>query len=267
MHIDRLLAEIAERVPQGKTLTISSCWTQGRTVFGGLSAALLSDAMQTLVSDSQRLLRSLSTSFVGPLLADMPFSIELELLRTGNNASHINARIVQAGQVAVTQQASFALPRNSRLVVNSQMGHQLSLPERLAILPDVEGLIPRYMQHIDLALAAGGLPYSASQDSHLHGWMRFKQPPRAFSDAHLICLVDAWPPAVIQMMKQRAPASSMTWNLEFVHPQRTVAASDWLAYQAQTRQAADGYAHCEANIWDRDGELLAISRQMVTVFD
>ncbi|MFT4941090.1 MAG: acyl-CoA thioesterase [Paraglaciecola sp.] len=69
------------------------------------------------------------------------------------------------------------------------------------------------------------------------------------------------------MLRWPAPASSMSWKVEFIHPHSTFQPTDWFAYQAQTRQAADGYGHTEANIWDAKGKLIAVSRQTVTIFD
>ena len=39
-----------------------------------------------------------------------------------------------------------------------------------------------------------------------------------------------------------------------------------LAYAATTDAARDGYAHTHAMVWRPDGELLAISRQTITIF-
>ncbi|WP_346433339.1 hypothetical protein [Paraglaciecola aquimarina] len=61
-------------------------------------------------------------------------------------------------------------------------------------------------------------------------------------------------------------SSTMNWSLEFIYPHNPMKNDDWCGYQAITRQASDGYAHTEANVWDSAGNLIAISRQVVTVF-
>ncbi len=96
--------------------------------------------------------------------------------------------------------------------------------------------------------------------------MRFREPPERITDAHLIAMIDAWPPTLLQKLSGFAPASSLAWNLECLHPHRAFAPRDWFAYHAGTRQAGDGYGHTEAGIWDAEGELVVISRQTVTVF-
>lgn len=262
MDIDSLLNQATTLGT--KTMVLPEDWSQGRTAFGGVSAALLFAATQSQVTPN-RALRALTTNFVGPLLSEQPFSIEVELLRQGGSASQFSSRIVQDGQVAVIQQSCFGEARPSHIRVANHNAHQLPAPQSLPVMPCVPGA-PKFLQHMELAFASNSLPYSGSELSHIHGWMRFRQSPEVISDAHIICLIDAWPPTVLQMMKQPAPGSTMMWNLEFIHPHRPVNPSDWFAYMATTRQAADGYAHAEANIWDSAGELIALSRQSVAVF-
>ncbi|MFA0086868.1 acyl-CoA thioesterase II [Vibrio sp. 10N.286.49.C2] len=266
MHFDELLKIARQRFQEEGEMSIPSSWGQGRTVFGGVSAALLYTAMQSKLN-TERELRTLNTNFVGPLLVDVPFHFQVEVLREGKSVSQLSARLIQNDQVVVFQQACFGFERDSKIRVENSNNHIMPSPDELPRFPDVAKGAPNYTAHIDLALARGHLPFTASKDSHSYGWMRFKQAPSVITDAHLICLVDAWPPGVLQMMSQPAPASTMMWNLEFIHPHEPVGVEDWFAYQSHTRQAAQGYAHAEANVWNNVGQLVAISRQSIAIFD
>ena len=265
MNIDQLLLTAKNCVHHNKTMTFPESWAQGRTAFGGISAALLYTAMKVKVA-ANRPLRSLTTNFVGPLVSDTPFSFEVEVLREGKNASQLTARIIQNDDVVVIQQASFGIDRFSEIEVSHQDQHDLRDPGSLPLVPFIPSVTPNFIDNVDLAIEEGAMPYTAQTHSHLNGWMRFKEPPSHISDAHLICLIDAWPPAVLQMMKGPSPASTMMWNLEFIHPHKPVNPTDWFAYKAITRQAGNGYAHLEADIWNNAGELVAISRQSVAIF-
>ena len=101
---------------------------------------------------------------------------------------------------------------------------------------------------------------------HLHGWMRLKKAPQVFQDEHLIAVIDAWPSTVLQQLKKPAAASTMNWNLEFTQHAETPGPGEWLAYQAETSHAADGYVFGDASIWNPQGQLLALSRQTVGLF-
>ncbi len=194
MHFDELIAKAKLCAKTGEHMSIPASWGQGRTVFGGLSASLLYTVMQSHLI-GERVLRSLNTNFVGPLLVDVPFTFEVEVLREGKSVSQLSARLVQNGQVAVFQQGCFGADRESKIVVNNNDNHIMPVPDDLPRFPSIEQGAPNYTSHIDLALARGHLPFTASKDSHTWGWMRFKVSPESISDAHLICLVDAWLPA------------------------------------------------------------------------
>ncbi|MEJ2762886.1 thioesterase family protein [Photobacterium sp. MCCC 1A19761] len=266
MDIDTLISKAREIVDTEKTMALPQSWGQGRTVFGGVSAALLYTAMKSKIRDG-RPLRSLTTNFVGPLLLDTPFSFEVEVLREGKNATQVTARIIQDGMVAVIQQGCFGNERFSNIEVPNHETHDIDLPAKCQGLPFIEGVTPNFLTNIDLSIAKGAMPYSGVNISQLYGWMRFKNEPGKITDAHLVCLIDAWPPAVLQMMKKPSPASTMMWNLEFIYPHDQFSPRDWFAYKAQTRQAAGGYAHLEADVWDASGNLVAISRQSVAIFE
>ncbi len=55
----------------------------------------------------------------------------------------------------------------------------------------------------------------------------------------LIVLMDIWPPGVLPMFKQVAPASSLSWHITYVHPVRHQLC-DWFKYKVTTEYAAEG---------------------------
>jgi acyl-CoA thioesterase len=84
--------------------------------------------------------------------------------------------------------------------------------------------------------------------------------------ADLLALVDSWPPTVLPVLAAPAPASSMTWTVEFMPDAVSGSGQQWWQYLAQSEFAAEGYVHSRARLWDETGKLVAISRQTVTVF-
>ena len=270
MHIDDLIAAskkyINRQGQENSELIIGKDWGQGRTAYGGISAALIYVAIKEKVTED-RLLRSFSCNFIGPLVCGEAFDIEVEVLRQGKNATQVMAKAMQNGNVCALVQACFGVPRQSKIRVENNDRHEMPLPKNAQLVPRTPKMTPEFLQHFDIAMQDGGLPFTGSNKSHLHGWMRFSEAPQQLKDIHLIALIDAWPATTLQMLSSPAPASSMSWNLEFIHPQQVLEAGDWLAYQSHTRQSAQRYGHTEANIWNAQGELLAISRQTVAVFD
>jgi len=111
MTIDELLAAASACGTDG-ALSVPDSWGQGRTVLGGLSVALTFRVVQDQLPQP-RPLRSLNVSFVGPLATDQNFSFATSVLRSGKSVTHIEARVIQEGQVCVTLLASFGEARDS----------------------------------------------------------------------------------------------------------------------------------------------------------
>ena len=267
MHIDGLLALARTQIDKPEQeFVIPVDWSQGRTVYGGLSAAVLYAAAKEYIKD-ERVMRSNSTNFVGPLIAGAPYTISIEVVREGKNVTQIMARAIQDGKTCVISQIAFGNSRESKVSVPSTDKHNMPAPKRANFIPPIPKITPKFLKHFDLSIVEGSVPFLGKKSSHYNGWMKFSKAPKEFTDAHLVCIIDSLPAPVLQMLKWPAPASSVSWSLEFIHPHRPISGNDWIAYQSYTRQAADGYAHFEANIWDQQGELIAISRQTAAIFD
>ncbi len=272
MFVDDLL-RLPEPTVQSDTtsefseLIIPKDWAQGRTSFGGISAAMVYTAIQNVVNDDTRLLRSFTTNFIGPLTLDEPFSIRVNQLRKGKNVSQYTGEIIQGGHVCVFSQACFGLARSSKIKVENTQQHAMPAPNKAKFIPQIPKVTPKFIKHFDLSIEAGGIPFTGKKNACYEGFMRFSKAPARITDAHVIAMIDAWPPTLLQMLKWPAPASTISWNVEFIHPHREVSGEDWFAYQAHTRQAADGYGHVEATIWDKHNQVVALSRQTVAVFD
>ena len=116
MNID----ELFQLAKQPGELSVPNQWTQGRTVFGGLSAALVYVAIKQQVA-GDRVLRSFNTNFVGPLLPNEPFSIDVTLLREGANVTQIIGKAIQQDKVCVMSQACFGVARDSKIVVENTL--------------------------------------------------------------------------------------------------------------------------------------------------
>ncbi|MDX1634746.1 MAG: thioesterase family protein [Marinobacter sp.] len=260
MNFDQLLASAAN---QG--LTMPASWGQGRATFGGLVAALAFDRMTRVVAEG-RPMRSMQVSFVGPVTADCEVVIEADLLREGKAVSQARASLIQEGETRLAALAAFGSGRESSVSVPALAAPDAPEPDSCQALPYIKGVTPEFTQHIEMRWAFGGMPFSGKGGREMGGWMRFRKPPAELTDAHLVALIDAWPPALLPHLKQPAPASSLSWAFDIVHPRPTMAPDDWLLYRATIDQAAAGYGHTQAGIWNRQGELVALSRQTVTVF-
>jgi acyl-CoA thioesterase len=241
-------------------------WCQGRTAFGGISAAIMLQNMKHQLADERRLL-SMSINFVGPLFAEHTFTVESKILRSGKNATQMLCTIMQNSQVCLVAQACFAKERTSNVNVPVSLKHNLQPADSAQVLPYQKHVMPEFFQHVELNLQNGHMPFSGSTNSTLGGWMRFKENRAdSLNELHLLALADAWPPTLLQMANSPSPASSMSWYIEFVQDVN-LDNDAWFGLEAQTHHAANGYGLEDAKIYAPDGRLLAISRQTVAIFD
>lgn len=271
------LTSMLEAAGRGGTVEVEQGWTQGRAIFGGLTGAMLVAAMKSRIAELAATtgkpaalppLRSVTVSFVGPATPG-PVEIEAEVLRVGSNVTQCQATLRQSGEVVATALAAFGRHRESALTVTP--AHPVpALPDPATIepFPYVKKLTPEFYQFVELRQVGGQLPFSGAESHGLSGWSSLREAPERFEEEHLVLLADTWPPAPLQMLEGFAPGSSLTWTLELIAEigPETTAADAKFAYEATTDSARDGYAHTHAMLWRADGELVAISRQSITIF-
>jgi acyl-CoA thioesterase len=250
-----------------ESVTVPPTWAQGRAAFGGLMAAMVYEAMRLKLTDD-RPVRSLAISFVAPAAADVPIRFEVDVLREGKAVSTLLGRAVQEGQVVTLVQGNFGAGRPSVVNIPAQPAFAMKpLKQAAPELPYIKGVTPEFMRHVALRWAVGGLPFSGNDSRQMGGWVRLRDiADEALNVSHLLALVDAWPPSLLPHLKQPAAGSTLTWTIEFIQPTPTLSTLDWCRYCVETEYARDGYGHAAAALWSEKGELLALSRQTVTVF-
>ena len=259
----RDLAKTEDRFP------ISAEWGQGRSIFGGLTAALVLVHIESNNDLTGRDLRTINIHFCGAVIADVPCEFRHRVLSRGRSVVQIEGQLLQEGEVKTEIVACFSAQRVSAIEVEFP---NKQFPVAAADTKEIDfdfkqTSVPHFVRYFDLRQTNDNLPFTGSDQSLINGWMRYSRPSEALNDASILALIDAWPPAILPMMSSRAPSSSITWNVEFMHPRTTLEVEAMLYYECMAMQAGQGYAHTEAKIYHPNGQLLALSRQMVGVYD
>lgn len=244
-------------------LEISADWMQGRAAFGGLGAALVYQSMRLQVP-AEVPVRCLHVSFVGPISAE-PLQLESEVLRQGKSVSQVMGKGIQNGETKIVILGSFGAARASEITVAAPKPDVSKPVQQCQQMPYIEGMMPAFTQHFDFRYGTP-LPFSGSEDSRLEGYVRFKTAEPKNNEAHLLALIDAWPPAALSLLSKPASSSSLSWTIEFVQPQAGLGPEEFSVYSADIVESSNGYAHVRAKIWNEQGELIAISQQTTTHF-
>lgn len=235
-------------------------WLQGRTLFGGLQAAIALRAMRTLVPDAP--LRSLQTTFVGPVPGGA-VRATARVLRSGKNATHVEARIVDGEATLAIVVAIFGLARDSAVkVVPRQPGVAAGKPFEMRYVP---GVAPAFTQHFKARWILGGPPYAGAtqQDNVIELGMRDEG--RA-TEYHVVAMADFIPPIALSFLKERAMAASLNWMLELVPADVASLPLDGWRLDAHMTAADAGYTHQSLELWGPGGVLVALGRQTMVVF-
>lgn len=265
---DSSFASLLESVEGGSAahrLRLPADWMQGRAGFGGLLGALALKSMRRHVPD-QRKVRSLLIAFVGPVGAG-EFSIAAGVMRSGKSVTHVQAQLVQHDQVCCVALGGFGAKRQSVIHIEPPGCPPMGDPGEAMELPYIEGLTPAFTRHFRYRWALGELPFSGKGGREIGGWIQFREASDCLSEEWLVALADAWPLPVLGMLAAPAAASTLTWELGFVHLDRQVCAeNDWWGYHSTADSAEDGYVHERGAVWDPAGRLAMYSRQTSTLF-
>lgn len=260
-----LRAVVETLVPEGDGFVIEAPpdWSQGRTLYGGMTAALAHEAVRRTHADLGPL-RSAQFTFVGPASGRLRFTSTL--LRRGRSSALIAADCFSdEGQAA---RAAFVLGAARE----SKVAHEL-LPKPDVPAPDAcssfrkEGVAarPGFWNNFETRLASGSrLLDSEATKPEFAVWTRFLDTGGADPTTALLALADCLPPAAMVVFPQPAPISTMTWTVDVARvPQRL---DGWSLLWATSEQAANGYSVQNMAMWTEAGELIAAGRQSVAIF-
>lgn len=255
----RLLA--ATRAHGGTaTLEVTADWLQGRTVFGGLQAAVAVQAMRGLVPDTP--LRTLQGTFLAPVPQGV-LTAQARVLRTGKSATHVEARIVEGEATLALLVGVFGAPRASGVTVTPRQPPVAAGPAIDFLY--APGLTPAFTQHFKVRWLQGLPPYTGDTrtDHVLEVSLRDEGP---VTEGHVLAIADFIPPLALSHLKTPAPGSTLTWMIEFLAQGFDGIGLERWRIDAQLAAARDGYTSQSVMVWGPGGEPVAMSRQSMVVF-
>lgn len=253
--------ETADVTVEGYGAHVPPDWMQGRTCYGGLSAAIALDATQRLLSP-QFPLRSALVSFVGPVAGDC--WVDTSMIREGKSSQATTALVSSENGAGTLAMFTFGKDRESH--VNR---HILPMPD---VLPPEQvearrpsGGLPSFTQHFDMRLAGGEKMMSGAEHGELIWWVRFNEQPQCDPAVALLALGDALPPPALTQMSVMGPMSSMNWTMHFIDlaPQTD---DGWWLIRSTTTSNGHGFSTQIMTIWNRAGQPVATGGQGVALY-
>ena len=241
-------------------LEVPGDWLQGRTLFGGLQAALALAAMRSLVPGVP--LRSLQGTFLAPVPGGM-VRARGRVLRSGKSATHVESRIVDGENTLALFVAVFGLARPSEVRLRPQQPVVAS--GNPVEFPYVPGVLPAFTQHFKARWLVGDPPESGS--TRAQNVIEIGMRDSGFAtEYHVLAMADFIPPIALSFLKTRVAAASLTWMLEPLVEDVAGMPLDGWRLDVEMMAAHSGYTNQSLVLWGPGGEPVALGRQSMVVF-
>ena len=247
----------------GFRVDIPPHWKQGRTAYGGLTAALMLAGAQKQIEGLPPL-RSALINFVGPVTDSPLFTAELQ--RKGRNVTSVSAAAHIGDQAVGRAEFLFGTTRSSDINIDFPAPDAIAPEAAEAFTPEAaRAMVPQFFHNFDTRLIAGARPMMG-EEGYIRTWSRHKDPAARSGVAALLCLADVLPPAAMPLLRKFAPVSSMSWifNLLQDDPQTE---EGWWHVESNLTAARGGYSSQVMRIWNTDGELVVEGMQSIAIFD
>jgi acyl-CoA thioesterase len=254
------LDTVDDNIRRGRT---QPDWANMVGPFGGITAATLIRAVETHPDRIGEPL-ALTVNFAAPI-ADGDFDVELRAARTNRSNQHWMLELSQDGDVKTTATALFGLRRET----------WEDTEVRRPSVPAPEEIDPSSVQRdfivwgrmYDMRYADGPFPGEDAQpnpSATTKMWMRDTEQRRVDYPA-LAALCDIFYPRVFLRRGGFVPAGTISLTTYFHADQDQLDAlgGDYVLGTARANRFSRGYFDQDAELWTRDGVLLATSHQIV----
>ena len=257
-----LMSRIEARDGQA-SVDVPEDWLQGRTLFGGLQAAIALAAMRTVAPAYP--LRSLQVTFLAPVPGGR-VSATARVLRSGKNTTHVEGRIVDGGNTLALLVGVFGVGRDSAVMLRPrQRAAPAPRPGAAVELLRLPGIVPNFTQHFDARWLEGNLPFTG--DTHPEHVIELAMRDRGnATEAHVVAMADFIPPIALSFLKERVAAASLTWMLEILAEDVTTWPLAGWRIDARMESAGAGYTSQSLVLWGPGGTAAALGRQTMVVF-
>jgi len=233
-------------------------WLQGRTAYGGLSAALALHCAMRSDTDLPPL-RSVQVSFIGPLAG--PILVTAHRLRRGRNAAFIQADI--ESEAGLGLRAIFVFMRGIESEVDYRSTAMPDFPkpgpgdQTFNGVPHVA--FTRNFEFVDRRAGPDLLPAEWLR------WTRLDERDGIDPMVELIAVADCLPPAALRLIGSNVPISSLTWLLNVLSPAPRTDEGWWLLRSNADHTRASGSSQI-MGVWNASSEKVAEQMQSVALF-
>jgi acyl-CoA thioesterase len=237
-------------------------WANMVGPFGGVTAAAMLHAIETHPDRIGEPL-ALTVNFAAPI-ADGEFDLSLRAARTNRTNQHWILELSQDGDVKTTATALFGIRRD---IWGDTEARPPGAPAPEQLSPGGPEEFLAWVRLYDMRFAEGPFPRSDAQPSPSSTttlWMR-DVAQRRLDYSALAALCDVFYPRVFLRRGGFTPSGTISLTTYFHADQQQLDAvgGDYVLGTAHANRFSRGYFDQSAQLWTRDGVLLATTHQIV----
>lgn len=241
---------------------------EGWDIFGVTNGGyLMAIATRAMEAESEgRSLISATGSYLNPAGAG-PVDVDVEVLKKGRSLSTLRATLSTAGRNLVYVTGVFSDPETQRSEARLVGAEPPDLPPPDECVPAVPTsdapLPPPFTGKVDLRIHPDDARAVLGEKTGvplMRGWFRLRDGEPMTAHA-VVLATDAMPPAIFNadLSVGWTPTVDLTVQI------RDPAPTGWLATRFSSRFITDGMLEEDGEIWDEQGNPVALSRQLALV--
>jgi acyl-CoA thioesterase len=250
--------------PGAWTADVEEGWDIFGVSNGGYLMAIATRAMEA--ESEGRCLISATGSYLNQTTPG-PVSLDIATLKEGRSLSTLRARVAREDKSLLTVTAVLADPDRPVFDQDLVTGEPPQLPppdDCVTVEPAGDGPIPppftgkvEIRIHPEDVITAAG---AKSGNPLVRGWFRLRDGEPM--DMHAVVLAtDSFPPAIFNTHLPLGWTPTIDLNVQVRNPSPT----GWLACKLATRFVTGGMLEEDGELWDEQGRLVALSRQLALV--
>jgi acyl-CoA thioesterase len=248
----------SSRQPSGSlAFDVPDDWLQGRTAYGGLTAAVAYHAAKSVETDLPPL-RSAQIAFIGPVSNDV--QVRASLLRRGKSSAFVQARVTSNGELGMLATFLFMADRPSALTLSAAQAPAVPAPEDAA--PAMRGKGPAYRGQFEFRHGASAQERNKPE---LLRWARLQEREGIDAVSELLLIGDALPAGILPLFEAPPIISSATWNVH-IHGSEIETHDGWLLVHSKGESAVNGISNQLMSVWNRSGTAVVSASQTVSYF-
>ncbi|MBN8867916.1 MAG: thioesterase family protein [Solirubrobacterales bacterium] len=252
----------AEPLGQGRyAIELSDRWWIGRGPNGGYVAALVLRAMTAETNNGREAgpipARSLNVHFLRPPEVG-PAEVEVTIEHAGRVTCFLSARLIQDGEVKAKAMSVFSGEREGPSFDNSEMP-QVPPPEETREWDTEKAPVAVFGRY--RAKMISGIPGEAGEKAETMGWIRLRD-EQPVDPVLAAAVLDVWYPAPFVVFDEIPFAPTLEYTVHFPRTIPEPGPPDWNLIRLTAAEGTEGHFSEDAELWTRDGRLIAKARQM-----